>query len=217
MSKLDLGLLGPSRGSVGPITTYVRNGKTIVRPRVKPANPKTLAQQHARLIIALLGILVHSFIPLIRVGFRNYASGLQTSGNIFVRRNYRNGSIQGTGINLSIDFSLLEISAGSGVNVGSPAISQGTGHTVSFSWLDNTGLSPETLASDAVAVALVNAAHPERTVAYDLGSTSRLDCSLIIAYPPLWAGDQAHAYIFTYSSDGKIVSDSQCVGTIVLA
>ena len=68
-----------------------------------------------------------------------------------------------------------------------------------------------------MAVALVNAAHPERTVAYDLGSTSRLDGSLTIAYPPLWAGDQAHAYIFTYSSDGKVISDSQYVGTIVLA
>ena len=217
MAKTDAGIFSPSYGAIGAIVTYVRNGKTIMYLKPRRHDPNTPMQQHVRVIFALLMALVVSFTPVLRCGMRNLRRKGQSTNNVAFRLNYDNGTIQGTGTSITLDFTQFVIAAGSGVNVGNPAISQGTGHTVSFSWLDNTGLSPETLASDAVAVALVNAAHPERTVAYDLGSTSRLDCSLIIAYPPLWAGDQAHAYIFTYSSDGKIVSDSQYVGTIVLA
>ena len=217
MAKTDAGIFSPSYGALGPVVTYVRNGKTIMylKPRRHDAN--TPLQQHVRMIFSVLMTLVRSCTPVLRCGLRNLRRKGLSANNAAFKLNYNNGTIQGTGTSITLDFTQFVIAAGSGVNVGSPAIAQGTGHTVNFSWVDNTGLSPETLASDQVAVALVNAAHPERTVAYDLSSTSRLDGSLTIAYPPLWAGDMAHAYIFTYSSDGKVISDSQYVGTIVLA
>lgn len=215
MGRINQGILGGFRNKVGTVVGYFRYGEALMRGLAgQVTNPRTPLQEAARARFALITKAVNANLGFINAFFKQV--GTRTRQNSAVSRNLNNGCIQGTGTNVSIDFSQFEVSqGGEGVNVQAAAVAQGTGHTLAFSWTDNTGVTPETLATDIVAVLVYN---PSRQQAvYDVSNASRLDASAIIAYPSLWAGEQVECYIATRSVDFELLSPSEYLSSIVVS
>ena len=139
-----------------------------------------------------------------------------TRGNLAVRTNLQNGSVTGSGVNVSMDYAMFAPSKGGQLaNPANPTAVQGTGHTIDISWTANTGISPEVLSTDIVCVLLYN---PSKNVStYDVASASRLDASMTIAYPQLWVGDEVHVYLATRNIPCTLISDSQHLAAITVA
>lgn len=215
MGKINQGILGGFRNKVGSVVGYFRYGEALMRGLAgSVSNPRTPHQEAARARFALIAKTVSAVQGFINVFYPQ--QGSMTRGNLAVRTNLQNGCIQGTGTNVTIDYTQFAPSYGGYLaNPANPAASQGTGHTIDVSWTDNTGVSPEVLSTDIVCVLLYN---PSKNVAtYDVSSASRLDASLTIAYPQLWVGDEVHVYLATRNIPGTVISDSQHIASITAA
>lgn len=214
MGKINQGILGGFSNKVGTVVGYFRYGDAIMRGLAgRVTNPRTPLQEAARARFALITKAVNANIGFINAFFKQ--TGTRTRQNSAVSRNLNNGCIQGTGTNVSINYAQFEVSqGGEGVNVDSPAATQGTGHTLAFSWTDNTGVTPETLSSDIVAVLAYNPARQQAV--YDVSNASRLDASATIAYPATWAGEQVECYVATRSSNFELLSPSTYLSSIVV-
>lgn len=208
------GILGGFSGKVGTVIGSYWKGRNVMR--AVPAhvnNPNTPLQQAARARFALVGRFVAACQGFINVGYANRSATI-TAGNAAFHDNFNNGAIQGTGTNVSLDYTRVSLSSGSHINPESPAATQGTGHTIAVSWTDNTGVSPEVLSSDIVMVCLYNPSRNAST--YDVSNASRLDASLIIAYPALWVGDEVHIFIATRNTAGTLVSPTLHVTSLIV-
>ena len=59
--------------------------------------------------------------------------------------------------------------------------------------------------------------NPSRNAStYDVSNASRLDASLIIAYPALWVGDEVHIFIATRNTAGTLVSPTLHVTSLIV-
>lgn len=214
MGRINQGILGGFRNKVGTVVGYFRYGEAIMRGLAgQVSNPRTPLQEAARARFSLITKAVNANLGFINAFYKQV--GTRTRQNSAVSRNLNNGCIQGTGTSVTIDFSKFEVSqGGEGVNVQAPAVTQGTGHTLVFSWTDNTGVTPETLSSDIVAVLVYNPARQQAV--YDISNASRLDSSAIIAYPALWAGEAVECYIATRSDNFELLSPSDYLSSVVV-
>lgn len=218
MATYKQGILGSFSGKVGTVIGSFWKGRWVMRgiaPNVH--NPQTPAQMHQRARFALIGRTIPAVQGFINVSFdRIAAANSVTNANVYQELNLDDPNvIQGTGTNLTIDYTNLILSRGYGINPASPAAVQGTGQTIDITWVDNAGISPETLSTDIVMAIIYNPAR--NASAYDVTSATRLDSIMNVAYPALWTGEEAHIYIATRSQDGEIISNSQHLATITLA
>ena len=215
MATYKKGILGGFIGKVGTVVGSMWKGRNVMRSLpAHVSNPNTPAQQAARARFALVGRFVATCTGFISVGYANHATDI-TAGNAATRDNLANGCVQGTGTNVSLDYTQVSLSSGSHINPASPAAVQGSGQTIDITWTDNSGISPEVLASDVVMACLYNATRQAST--YDFSSATRLDSSLSVAYPALWSGDEVHVYLVSRSVDGSRVSPTLHVASITVA
>ncbi|MBQ4376553.1 MAG: hypothetical protein II793_02520 [Bacteroidales bacterium] len=215
MGTYKNGILGGFSGKVGTVIGSFWKGRNVMRAvPAHVSDPATPLQQAQRARFALVGRFVAACQGFINVGYVNQTATI-TAGNAAVRDNLQNGSVQGTGTNVSLDYTRVSLSSGSHVNPANPAAAQGTGHTIDVSWTDNTGVSPEVLSTDIVMVCLYNPSRMAST--YDVSSASRLDASLTIAYPSLWVGDEVHVFLATRSIAGTLVSPTLHLASITVA
>lgn len=215
MGRINQGILGGFSNKVGTVVGYFRYGDAIMRGLAgQVSNPRTPLQEAARARFALVTKSVNACLGFINVFYKQV--GTRTRQNSAVSRNLNNGSVTGTGTNVTLDFSQFEVSQGGDlVNVQAPAVAQGTGHTLSFAWTDNTGVTPETTAADIVAVLVYNPARQQAVC--DVSNASRLDASAIIAYPASWAGEEVQCYIATRSPNMELQSPSEYLSSVVVS
>lgn len=214
MGKINQGILGGFSNKVGTVVGYFRYGDAIMRGLAgQVSNPRTPLQEAARARFSLITKSVNACLGFINAFYKQVGS--RTRQNSAVSRNLNNGSVQGTGTSVTLDFSKFEVSqGGEGVNVDSPNVTQGTGHTLAFAWTDNTGVTPETLSTDIVAVLAYNPARQQAV--YDVSNASRLDATAIIAYPATWAGETVECYVATRSHNFELLSPSAYLSSVVV-
>lgn len=215
MGKINQGILGGFRNKVGSVVGYFRYGEALMRGLAgSVSNPRTPRQEAARARFALVARAVAACQAFVNVFFPQ--QGSMTRGNLAVRTNLQNGSVQGSGTNVTLDYNLFELSPGNtNANPVNPTAVQGTGHSVDFAWTDNTGVAPQVLSTDIVCLLIYV---PELGVStYDVSSASRLDASATMTYPALWVGKEAWCYMATRSIAGTITAPSICLGSITLA
>lgn len=214
MAKYNQGILGGFEGTVGTIVGYYRCGMNIMRARARHVKDrKSLLQLIARLRFTLIVHFVLACLAVVRLGFpkRNVR---YSAYNAAVKANFAADVFVGSGLDIALDYSKMVISAGHGVLPGSPTAQVGAGNTVQIEWTDNSGISPEVLSTDHVVACLYDPAR--EGVAYDVSTAVRGDESLVIAYPALWAGDEAYLYLFMTNSDNTMASPSMLVATLSL-
>lgn len=221
MGKINQGILGGFRGKVGNVVGFFWKGKAIMRGLAgSVGNPKTASQMAVRYAFRVLVQIAAPLSGLLAETFKSISESKKiTGGNAFTSANYGK-AVTPNPTDPTIpteDWTKLIIApqVGSGVQVGSPAVAQGTGYTLDFSWSDNSGISPSTLSSDKVGVAIV--VPSENAAEFDMESATRGDESLTFGYSPILTGKEAYVYMFTRSVDGSNQSISSNIGVITLS
>lgn len=220
MGKINQGILGGFRGKVGNVVGFFWKGKAIMRGLAgSVGNPQTASQMAVRYAFRVLVQIAAPMSGLLAETFKSVSESKKiTGGNAFTSANYGKAVIANpTDPTIPTeDWTKLVIApqVGSGVQVSTPGVAQGTGYTLDFSWSDNSGISPSTLSSDKVGVAIV--VPTENAAEFDMESATRGDEALTFGYSPILSGKQAYVYMFTRSVDGSNQCISSNIGVITL-
>lgn len=215
MAIIKQGILGGFIGKVGTVIGSTWKGRSVIRAVAQHVhNPRTAAQQAVRARMSLVSRFVSAVNTFVSEGFRNQAdSEAITSGNVATRVNLAQ-AVTGSGTNVDLDYTRVLLSAGSLLNVESPAVTvAASGHSVNVSWTNNAGADSDVLDSDHVLFCLYNPARQAST--YDLVSATRDDEAAVLAYPSVWAGDTLYLFASTRSADKSRISNSVLVGSVV--
>lgn len=221
MAKINQGILGGFRGKVGNVVGFFWKGKAIMRGLAgSVGNPQTAPQMAVRYAFKVLIQIAAPLAGLLAETFKSVSESKKiTGGNAFTSENYGKAVVANpTSPTIPTeDWTKLIIApqVGSGVQVGSPAVTQGTGYTLDFSWVDNSGISPSTLSSDKVGVAIV--VPSENAAEFDMESATRGDEALSFGYSPILSGKQAYIFMFTRSRDGSNQCVSSNIGMLTLS
>lgn len=221
MGKINQGILGGFRGKVGNVVGFFWKGKAIMRGLAgSVGNPQTAPQMAVRYAFRSLIKIAAPLAVLLSETFKSVSESKKiTGGNAFTSANYGKAVVPNKTdpTTPTEDWTKLIIApqVGGGVQVSTPGVAQGTGHTLDFTWSDNSGISPSTLSSDKVGVAIV--VPSENAAEFDIDSATRGDESLTFGYSPVLSGKQAYIFMFTQSVDGKNQCISSNIGMLTLS
>ena len=215
MGKIKQGILGGFSGKVGPVIGSSWKGKAIMRARALSVhNPNTDAQKEVRNKLTLVAKFISKVNNAVKIGFKNYAVGM-TAQNAAVKLNLAE-AVTGSGALLSLDWTKVKISRGELPNPKDPEAAASTGHKVTVSWTPNAGVTREALEGDHVMVVVYNAT--KKTALFDesaeRGSSSTEEVSVEFTHSADWASDSLQVFLFTYSDNGKLTSDTIRVGEV---
>ena len=209
MGTIKQGILGGFSGKVGNIVgaswrgiDYIRSMPASVR------NPRTVAQVSQRTRFALIGKMLKTFVPVIRVGFAGSTGTGKSAFSVAMSYNVKN-AVSGLSPDFEIDFPLVKLTSGELYGAGNAAATSGAG-SLSFVW--DSDLLNNAAATDKVILMAYN--HMLNESAYDVDAATRADGSGSLAVPPTWDGEQVDTYLALYSADGKLISNSVHTGRV---
>lgn len=213
MGKISQGILGGFSGKVGNVIGG--NWKGIDYMRVRPAsvaNPQTSGQvdQRTRFSIALQ--FLQPLKGFIKVGFRNYAIKM-TEFNSAMSYNVQNAII-GDYPDFIIDFEAALVSRGGLTAALNPSAVSNIAGSVQFNWDDNS-IDGNAKPTDRAMVLVYNPSRNEAVFVTD--GSLRSAGTHTITVPNMYSGDNVFAFISFISEDGKQVSNSRYIGSVVVA
>lgn len=213
MGKISQGILGGFSGKVGNVIGG--NWKGIDYMRVRPAsvaNPQTDGQVDQRSKFSTVLQFLQPLKGFIKIGFRNYAVKM-TEFNSAMSYNVQNAVI-GVYPDFIIDFDSALLSRGGLTAALNPTVSSPAAGQVEFNWVDNS-IDGNARPTD---LAMVLAYNPTRNEAVFINNgAARSAGTQTLTVPNQYSGDTVHTFIAFISADGKDVSNSRYVGSVVVA
>ncbi len=200
-------IFGRLSGKIGPVVTYVSNGKQVIRSHVIPKDPKTPKQLAHRMKV---GLINKGFSPLnniIKLGFKNSEKTYRK----LVGEAYHS-TIIGEYPNLTLDYSKVQVAEG---DVQSPVdvtveISTDDStdiNTAHFNWEKQISVSSQMGRNDdQVNVVCLNQA--ELYAVNSLNTAPRIAGKASFAIPKGWKIEDIHFWIFLSTSDLQFNSNS---------
>lgn len=209
MGTIKKGILGGFSGKVGNVVgaswrgiEYIRSLPAFVR------NPRTDAQMTQRSRFALVGKMLKTIVPVIRVGFAGSAGKGKSSFSEAMSYNVLNAVI-GIYPDFEINFPKLKVTTGALYGADNAATTSAAG-SLNFVW--DTDLLNNAAATDRVILVAFNPTIGE--AAYNIEAATRADGSGSLTVPPTWVGNLADCYLALSSEDGKLVSNSIYTGRV---
>ena len=181
---------------------YIRSMPASVR------NPRTVAQVSQRTRFALIGKMLKTFVPVIRVGFAGSTGTGKSAFSVAMSYNVKN-AVTGLSPDFEIDFAKLKVAIGELYGATNAAATSAVG-SLSFVW--DSDLLNNAAATDKVILMAYNQTLYES--AYVVDAATRADGSGSLAVPPTWDGEQVDTYLALYSADGKLISNSVHTGRV---
>jgi len=207
MGTIKKGILGGFSGKVGNVVgaswrgiEYIRSMPASVR------NPRTEAQVTQRTRFALIGKMMKTLIPIIRLGYADKVGKGKSAFSEAMKYNVTNAVI-GLFPDFEIDFEAVKITTGKLYGTGSASATCAAG-SISYVW--NTDLLNNASATDKVILAAFNPSLNESV--FNMEAAARADGSASLTLPPTWDGAQIDTYLALTSEDRKMVSDSLYTG-----
>ena len=203
MAQAQNPLTGQMSGTVANFVTSTRGSKNLVRSKAfNPRNANTAAQQLQRACFSLVVDEYQSWGGITDLGFPEYSEG-QSAYNLFMAANLP-GAIDKSGAEPIIDYSLLQVSAGSlpivvvgNVTVGAAGIS--------ISYQTNVRIPKINATDEVVAIAKTNIGEILMDTKARGAETTG---TILIDYPGIKAADVKCCYLFVRSADGSKASRS---------
>lgn len=171
-------------------------------------NPRTEAQVSQRNKFSLVGKMLKTIVPIIRVGFAGSVGTGKSAFSVAMSYNVKNAVI-GLYPDFEIDFDAVKISSGELYGAGNAEATSAAG-SITFDW--DTDLLNNAAATDKVILLAFNAVSGEAS--YDMNAATRADGSGSLAVPPTWDGELVDTYLALTSADGKLVSNSVYAGRV---
>lgn len=210
MAIINQGILGGFSGKIGNVVGGNWKGINYMRIFTKPTNPNTDKQINQRTKFTTALNFLQPITPFIRVGYKLFTDK-QTAFNAAMSQVLTNGII-GEVPNLELDYSAVSVSKGTLTPALNPLLSYTNGE-INITWEDNsgTGTAKET---DKAMYVIYNGAKSD-TVFETVGA-ARSDKNQVVDLPIEWVGDIVHSYLAFITSDGKNVSNSSYLGSVVV-
>lgn len=212
MGTIKKGILGGFSGKVGNVVGASWRGIDYIRSMPASVfNPRTEAQVTQRTRFSLIGKMMKTLIPVIRVGYAGLVGKGKSAFSEAMKYNVINAVI-GLFPDFEIDFEAVKITTGKLYGTGSASATAAAG-SISYVW--DTDLLNNAAASDRVILAAFNPTRNESV--YNMHAADRADGNASLSLPPTWDGDQADSYLAFISEDGKLVADSLYTGRVTVA
>ncbi|NCC85884.1 MAG: hypothetical protein EOM03_17470 [Clostridia bacterium] len=209
MGTIKQGILGGFSGKVGNIVGASWRGIDYIRSMPASVhNPRTEAQVSQRNKFSLVGKMLKTIVPIIRVGFAGSVGTGKSAFSVAMSYNVKNAVI-GLFPDFEIDFDAVKISSGELYGAGNAEATSAAG-SITFDW--DTDLLNNAAATDKVILLAFNAVSGEAS--YDMNAATRADGSGSLAVPPTWDGELVDTYLALTSADGKLVSNSVYAGRV---
>lgn len=209
MGTIKQGILGGFSGKVGNIVGASWRGIDYIRSMPASVhNPRTEAQVSQRNKFSLVGKMLKTIVPIIRVGFAGSVGTGKSAFSVAMSYNVKNAVI-GLYPDFEIDFDAVKISLGELYGAGNAEATSAAG-SITFDW--DTDLLNNAAATDKVILLAFNAVSGEAS--YDMNAATRADGSGSLAVPPTWDGELVDTYLALTSADGKLVSNSVYAGRV---
>lgn len=209
MGTIKKGILGGFSGKVGNVVGASWRGIEYIRSL--PANvfnPRTEGQVKQRTKFSIIGRMLKTFVPIIRVGFAASAGRGKSTYSEAMKYNVLN-AVTGLYPDFEIDFAKLKVAAGKLYGAAN-ASATCTAGSLSFVW--DTDLLNNASATDKVILMAYNQALNE--TAYHMQAAARADGSGSLDVPPTWDGELVDTYMAFTSEDGRLVSNSVHTGRV---
>ena len=191
-------------GKIGSVTTYVLNGKQVVRANTIPRDPKTPKQLAHRMKFGLVNKGLSPLNSAIKIGHKGDANAYR----VLVGKAYHE-AIMGEYPNFMLDYSKIKIAAG---NLQLPKNIkfefEGKTNIASFSW-DGKNSGSQNTANDNDQINIVALNFKENVVDSFLEVAKRYDGKVSIALPRGW--DLADTHFWTYFSSHSLQMNSDSV------
>jgi len=211
MGKVKPGTLGVFSGAVGDVIYATWKGIPYVRARpASVADPRTEAQLNQRAKFALAMRFLKPCTDFIRTGYQKYA--IKKTAFNAAQSYILSNAITGSYPDYRIDYSRVLMSRGSLAPPFNAQVGVADG-AVQISWDDHSvsGLADPT--DNAMAIVI----NPEKgETVYKKAGASRIHGMETLDIPMYWAGNQVEVYLGFISDDGKDVSDSVYVGSVMI-
>ena len=203
MGTIKQGILGGFSGKVGNIVGASWRGIDYIRSMPASVhNPRTEAQVSQRTRFSIIGKMLKTFVPIIRVGFASSVGTGKSAFSVAMSYNVKNAVI-GLYPDFEINFPLVKLTSGELYGAGS-ASATSSGGSLDFVW--DTDLLNNAAATDKVILMAFNPITGDAS--YDMDAATRADGSGTLSLPPTWEGNLVDCYMALTSEDGKLVSNS---------
>ena len=212
MGTIKQGILGGFSGKVGNIVGASWRGIDYIRSMPASVHsPRAEAQVSQRNRFSLVGKMLKTIVPIIRIGFAGSVGTGKSAFSVAMSYNVKNAVI-GLFPDFEINFDAVKISSGDLYGAANAEASSAAG-SISFVW--DTDLLNNAAATDKVILLAFNAVTGEAS--YDVDAATRADGSGSLAVPPTWDGEMVDTYLALYSAAGKLVSNSVYTGRVTVS
>lgn len=206
MARFKDSILGGLSGKIGPVVTYVRNGKQVVRSLPTPNDPKTQKQLAHRMKFSLVNKGLSPLNSAIKLGYRNDSNVYRT----LVGKAYHE-AITGDYPNFTFDYSKIQIAEGTLQLPANISIERGIDeHTVIFSW-DSQIEKPSNGSRNDDRVNIVYLNESLSGAGQLMSAAKRADGRALLHIPNGWKPEETLFWIFLTSPDLQLNSDSHFV------
>jgi hypothetical protein len=213
MGIQDKGAFGGFRNKTGPLVGHIVNGQNVITSiPAKSSKPPTQKQLDQRRKFGLITGFLSWMSSLIDSGFQEREMR-QSAMNKAVQYNLLH-AVSGVSPFFSIDHAKLRFSIGKCPLPGNTTAEGVAGGKVSFIW-GNSFLGKHGSETDLVNLMVYNAEKDRFVILRN--AADRIDLGFILQLPADFVGDTVHCYLNFVSVTGKLVSNSQYVGQLVVA
>ena len=212
MGKYVKGILGAISGLVGTVVGASYNGIDYLRSRPKKSTkPKTEAQLEQQMVFELVGDFVRQILDEIRVGFQTHKKG-QSAYSAAMGENLKEG-VTGVYPALALNYSKLVMSKGGLKKPSDAEVAATDPGELEITWVNNA--RPGTPSLTDKATVIVYNADKEEFVTMPAAAARSLE-TYTLQVPADFAGDMVHTWMYFVSVNGKKVSDSVYVGSVLV-
>jgi len=208
MARLKNGLLGGFTGKVGNLVGSSCRGVEYVKSRpAKMTNPRTKKQTKQRSKFTLSQDFLSSIVPIIRIGFKDFAVEGKSAFNAAMSYNMINAIKTGSE-GSELDYNNILVSRGS-LSASNSIDTQVVGSELNFSW--DSAIEENAKSNDQVMVIAYNST--KEVSVYDINAGKRKSGNTSISLPSGWSGDIIETYIAFKNEEGTMVSNSCYTGS----
>jgi len=215
MGTYNPGVFGTFNGKVGSVVACKWKGVKVVKnyPE-KSSKPKSELQLSHTSKFGLVGSFLKRASVLISVGYQG-VSGAVTPWNIALKYHLKN-AITGAYPNFQLNYEKVRLSLNDNLMTPAPdaKVVALAGGMIKASWKMETNANKSTQPTDKVYILLYN---PDKDTSLNVnGWVLRSGLSADMPMPGYFTGDVLYGWLFFTSADGKIVSDTQYLGSVTV-
>jgi len=215
MGTYNPGVFGTFNGKVGSVVASKWKGIKVVKnyPE-KSSKPKSEPQLSQTSQFGLVGSFLKKASSLISVGYQG-VSGAVTPWNIALKYHLKE-AITGTYPNFQLNYEMVRLSLdGSLMNYAPDAKAVAlAGAIVKVSWKMEVTANKSMQPTDKAYILLYNPA--KKNTMSVTGNVLRSGLTIDLPMPSYFTGDVLYGWLFFTSANGKIVSETQYLGSVTI-